>query len=353
MNKVVWVVFFIMLGVFFSLSRTLAQRESDFLKPVINPDFVQAKEILFYDDFRDGIVGKVPDNWEIHSLKNWHTIDSSNEHGTLTTVNNHKVLRIPDGGFEFFRPSIKAIICDTCYLTIEFDYLALDTDKVEMHIDYPYGSEFETACCAIARNGTVNIGYLKNCNTHTPQEHMENRYREYPISGGYNAGVWHHFAASLKNKKMTLCIDRNFVFRDEFVNVKPENINFSDPYVITNLRIAQTKGSNSMDNINTIGKLVTHSIRFEDHSAYLRRESFALIKQMAEWMTKNPLLKIEIDCFPDESGTSLADPEIPVQRANAVKNLLVQYGIASSRLFVRAGGAGDGSGYRHVEFIRL
>ena len=337
--------------------QTLAQRESYFFKSQVSAEFLPASEVLFFDDFRDGEIGKVPDNWEIHTLRNWHALDSSSEHAMLTMVNDHKALRVTDGGFEFLRPKIMPVICDTCYFTIEFDYLALDTDKVELHINYPYGTDFASACCAIDQRGVVNIGYLKSVDRNTAREHMENRYKEYRITGLYHPGTWHHFAAALKSKKMSLYIDRSAVFKNEYVNVKIEDIDFLDPYVITNLRIGQRSNLNSIDNIISTVRITTHLIRFEPNSPVLKRESYAYIKQLAEWLANNPTEKIEIDCFSDKGNS----PDgLALNRAATVKELLLHYGAEGNRMSVKAGSgavtnglAGDEpSGNRYVVFLR-
>ena len=104
-------------------TQLFGQKEDNVIKTVKSRDFKQAEEILFYDDFNDGIPGKMPDNWEIRTVMSHKiTLDSSRENGAVTLVDNILVLRISDGNVEFLRPLIKAVVCDTCFLTFEFDY---------------------------------------------------------------------------------------------------------------------------------------------------------------------------------------------------------------------------------------
>ena len=130
-----------------------------------------------------------------------------------------------------------------------------------------------------------------------------------------------------------------------------------DPYVITNLRIGQRSNLNSIDNIISTGRITTHLIRFEPNSPVLKRESYAYIKQLAEWLANNPTEKIEIDCFSDKGNS----PDgLALNRAATVKELLLHYGAEGNRMSVKAGSgavtnglAGDEpSGNRYVVFLR-
>ena len=327
-------------------------------------DFVPAGEILFYDDFNDGVLGEIPDNWEIRTLKNWRTLDSSFEKGTITMVDSIKVLRVTDGHLEFLRPVIKSAICDTCYFTFEFDYLQIDTEAVEIHINYPANRiNLSTGCIEIHRNGSINVGYLKAVNPNTKNESVENRYKECKIPGGYNSNKWHHFSASLKNKRITICIDSRLVFKDEFINVDFADIDFMDPYVITNLRIAQRRGDSPLKKLMAPGKIETTAIRFVENSGIMKRESFAFIKQLAEFLDLNPALKIQINCFGDGTSKDAKGIDIAQTRSEAIKGLLHHYGINVNRVVAKGAGANPTfndtkatkriSNYMYVEIFSL
>ena len=81
-------------------------------------------------------------------------------------------------------------------------------------------------------------------------------------------------------------------------------------------------------------------ILFESGSDVLADESLQVIETMADLFAPYPEVSIEIDGHTDASGVSAKNLQLSQLRANAVRDYLVQQGIAADRL--SAYGFGDG-----------
>ena len=295
--------------------------------------FVRAGKVLFYDDFSYTAIGSLPDNWELHSYSGWRLLDSSKEGANIIKVDGVTVLRAPDGHMEFIRPFIRDKICDTCFTSVEFDYRALDTDKVEMHLNCPFGSKYETATCAVNRKGTVNIGYLKNCEMHTPNEHVEQRYREYQIPGGYDAGALHHFSADFYKHKLSVFIDNRMIFCDEPLNIDLEDINFENPSALYAIRIGQAAKTNSFDSILSGSSLPCNFLKFYSDKPDINKKYLAGIKQLSEWLMIHPETKIKITLYA-KSENEPAAQNLATARAAIVSDCLIRLGVKPNQFLV-------------------
>lgn len=86
--------------------------------------------------------------------------------------------------------------------------------------------------------------------------------------------------------------------------------------------------------------LAVEKILFESGSDILTDESLAVVETIASLFAKYPSIGIEIDGHTDASGISANNLKLSQLRANAVRDYLVQQGIALERL--NAYGFGDG-----------
>jgi OmpA-OmpF porin, OOP family len=80
-------------------------------------------------------------------------------------------------------------------------------------------------------------------------------------------------------------------------------------------------------------------VHFDSGKATLRKESYAELNELAEYLTLKPSVKIEIAGHTDSVGDDDANLKLSQARADAVKAYLVKKGIASSR--VEAKGYGE------------
>jgi outer membrane protein OmpA-like peptidoglycan-associated protein len=134
------------------------------------------------------------------------------------------------------------------------------------------------------------------------------------------------------------------------------------PNGIRSVRIAESAPDFSSV-INASGKYVTHGIRFATDSDRLKKESAAVLTQVAAGLQKNPNLKLEIDGYTDSVGDAAHNLDLSRRRAQAVASALAsQFGIEAARLSVNGFGANrpiasndtsDGqAANRRVEFLK-
>lgn len=87
-----------------------------------------------------------------------------------------------------------------------------------------------------------------------------------------------------------------------------------------------------LERINIGKSLVLKNIFFETGSSKLLKESFAELNTLIVLLMENPGLRVEIGGHTDNVGNAEYNMTLSQQRADAVKNYLVEKGIAANRL---------------------
>ena len=81
-------------------------------------------------------------------------------------------------------------------------------------------------------------------------------------------------------------------------------------------------------------RFVMRNINFEFDSAILKETSFNEIDSLTVFMTENPGISIEISGYTDDSGDAAHNYTLSLDRANSVKEAIVERGIADDRMSV-------------------
>jgi type IX secretion system PorP/SprF family membrane protein len=89
---------------------------------------------------------------------------------------------------------------------------------------------------------------------------------------------------------------------------------------------------------NDIPSYVLGNINFPNEDAEFASSSNKQMDELAEILKKNPNMKIEIDGYCDYRGTDAYNLTLSKQRANAVKNYLVQHGAKRSQVVAKGFG---------------
>ena len=86
---------------------------------------------------------------------------------------------------------------------------------------------------------------------------------------------------------------------------------------------------------------VMRNINFEFDSAILQESSFAAIDSLANFLKENPSITIEIAGFTDDSGTEEHNQKLSLDRANSVKEALINKGVDAARMTAVGYGSGN------------
>lgn len=79
-------------------------------------------------------------------------------------------------------------------------------------------------------------------------------------------------------------------------------------------------------------RFVMHNINFEFDSAVLSESSYVAIDSLAAFLTENPLIKIEISGYTDNSGSDEHNMTLSLERAAAVMSALIDREISVTRI---------------------
>ena len=87
------------------------------------------------------------------------------------------------------------------------------------------------------------------------------------------------------------------------------------------------------------GRVVSHSIAFEEGSATLLADSQPFVKGMADMLRRNPGVRLRIEAHTLLGGNAATNQKLSQRRADAVRAALIGLGIEGSRLAVKGLGS--------------
>ena len=129
---------------------------------------------------------------------------------------------------------------------------------------------------------------------------------------------------------------------------------------ITNLDQAEL---DLYEQVVTTGKFITRGIQFDVAKSTIKQESFRVVNKIATLMKQHPDLTFRIEGHTDSDGTAESNMKLSEDRAAAIKEALIKFGILENRLLTKGWGeskpiatnstqAGKQQN-RRVEFISL
>ena len=80
------------------------------------------------------------------------------------------------------------------------------------------------------------------------------------------------------------------------------------------------------------GKVMLRGIKFGSDTAYIEPASAGVLELVAQRLRENPEIRVRIEGYTDERASEAHNLELSQERAEAVKRILVGFGIAESRL---------------------
>lgn len=341
---------------------------SDDLEIYSKFDFVPGDKVLFYDDFSQDFVGDFPSKW------------NTNGSGEVVRINN-----VPGNWFElktghsvFYIPDVDDLPED---YTIEFDILTQGLDSGTSSSSYLQISLTDSDALKKYSDSYIQSS-LSLCQYNTYGIHSTNIFNT--KSGGIDSKVSADIREALQNQPhFSIAVTKNryrlWVNETKYLDIPRmvteldvlKHIKFNviglkegeERILISNLRIADG-GEDLRRTLLSEGKISTNGILFDSGSANIKPQSMGIVLQISQVLLQDENMKLNIVGHTDADGNSDTNVTLSKQRAQAVKEALVNvYNVSESRLQTDGKGANapvadnttaDGKAQnRRVEFIKI
>lgn len=328
-----------------------------------NFDFTPGNIAVFNDNFSQDNPGDFPANWD------------SNGSGELVTINGKKWLRL--GNKATIYPMLKNELPEN--YTIEFDLFTDGMDnKTSSQAFFKLLLEDTKG---FQKPRTFSVVELSPCQFIASQGVIEkhvNGTREIRNKIGKDirnsiAGRSRVSIAVNKTRMRVWLNEEKIVDVPRLIPEGANNFKFystglrdngtNDKIYIANFKISKS-GEDNRSKLLTEGRISTNAILFNTGSASIKGGADAILKEVGEALQTNPTINIIINGHTDTDGDANSNLKLSQERANSVKQVLVQnYGIASSRIQTNGKGESEPiatndtavgkSQNRRVEFIKL
>ena len=329
-------------------------------------DYVPGDQIIFYDEFTLDFIGDFPSKW------------NTNGGGEVVTMNDspEKWLELLPGYNLYTIPDVPKLPEE---YTIEFDVMAVGlsnktsstaTLRIDLSDDAKFkeGTNFVHAQLPFCQYAAIGI---------TMSNHINNKREIYSvIKADLRDEVLErpHISIAVNKQRFRLWVNEEKHI--DIPRIVPEGgilttlkfhmNNFKDGeerLFITNLKVAEG-GLDLRRQLISVGKVSTNGILFDPGSDLIKPQSLGIIRQISQVLLQEGAMKLNIIGHTDADGDAEANLQLSKDRAQAVKNTLVQvYGIEASRLTTEGMGESDPVGdnattegkaqNRRVEFIKI
>ncbi len=283
-----------------------------------NYDFKAGDTIIFSDDFTADQDGEFPAHWNLNAGQ-----------GVVNNVQGAPAFCLTAGNYAMVSPRMTTANYLTDPFTVEFDYL-------------PSGGYDPLVRFIDATNDNHEIAFSHTVST----SNFNNNFSGNNVGSDADYfGKWHHAALIYKNGQLKAYLDNTralVVPQCGFVpvNLKIGGIGDNDkPITFKNVRIASGGNANTIGNLLTNGKFVTHDITFDIGKATIQPQSMGVLNDVAKFLKANTSINMEIDGHTDNTGSASKNMTLSQQRANAVEAQLIIMGIDASRLTTKGFGS--------------
>lgn len=309
-------------------------------------DFVPGDKVIFEDDLIGEENGEFPSRWDL-----------MRGNVEVAEFGGENVIMFRDGAptiIPYFKEASKDYLPEV--FTIEFDlYCGNDKfvtylyDRKNQKSDSPTGYTF--------LNTKYNLMEFGRSSSRHPDEKSLEKRR------------WIHVAIAYTNGKLKAYMDETRLINIPRLDFDPKGLSLhsyhcrnDNLYYVKNIRIAEG-GVKYYDRLMQDGKIIANGIRFDVGKATLKPESMGIINEMVEMMQDHPDLKFSIEGHTDSDGDEAGNLKLSEERAETVKNTIIQLGISSDRLSTKGFGEStpmdtnstpEGkANNRRVEFVKI
>ena len=312
-------------------SKNIVKHDSDEDLSLDSPEvwrdfrFVSGEKVIFYDDLSSEQVGEFPSRWDL--------VRGGAE---VVKINGEKAIILVAETSNIITPlfTTKDYLGDE--FTIEYDIMIpnLEEEKIwYMRHELHFSDAFRNNDAEIEIKKAARIeGWASNSN-----------FKMESISVGMQ-NAWHHIAISYYKGKFKMYYDSKRVSNIPKFDMEPSILGIGlmcysknetkHPYLaIKNIKIAHG-GGEMYNRIVADGEYVTNGIIFDSGKSKIKGSSLGIINQLVNILQDNPDWKFDIIGHTDSDGTDVINLTLSKDRANAVKEEMVNQGIAADRLHV-------------------
>ncbi|GAA3574976.1 OmpA family protein [Snuella lapsa] len=333
-------------------------------KPWSKYNFVPGDHIIFHDDLNHEENGEFPSRWDL--------IKGNAENASF---NNENIINLENGSIITPLMETDAYLPDV--FTIEFDAY-FDLEIMKNHL---YNQVFKLRFW----DGNSHSRLPNNESTYYPLhiyrfgalfdakiKGQDRQFKNFEDTMMGMEPVWKHIAIAFNKRSLKVFVDEFRALNIPNLGFKPKKVSiegYTHPHgkenftiAIKNIRIAEG-GKKLYDRVLTEGKIVTRGILFDINKSSIKPESSGVINEIAKMMQEHPDLKFRIEGHTDSDGSETHNNQLSEQRANAVKQALINLNIDASRMTIKGMGESvpvsdnntpEGkANNRRVEFIKI
>jgi len=309
-------------------------------------DFVPGDRVIFEDDLVGEENGEFPSRWDLFT----GTVE-------IAEFGGENVIMFRDGApaiVPYFEEAKEDYLPDV--FTVEFDLYCSTSDFVL----YLYDRKNQESGSPTGYTD-LEINYY----------HMDlgTSSSDHPDKPKLAERRWMHVSVAYTNGKLKAYMDETRLINIPRIDFDPKGITLytyhakdDRLFYVKNVRIAEG-GVKYYDRVMQDGKIVATGIRFDTGKSTLKPESMGVINEIYELMEKYPELKFSVEGHTDNVGDDASNMTLSADRADRVKNTLIEMGIVADRLSSR--GLGESmpmddnnvpegrANNRRVEFVKF
>ncbi len=309
-------------------------------------DFVPGDRVIFEDNLEGEENGEFPSRWDL--------VTGNVE---VAEFGGENVIMFRDGApsiVPYFKEAKEDYLPDV--FTVEFDLYCSSSDFVL----YLYDRKNQQHGSPTGYTD-LEINYYHMDFSTTNSDH--------PEKTNLLERRWMHVSVAYTNGKLKAYMDETRLINIPRIDFDPKGITLytyhasaDRLFYVKNVRIAEG-GVKYYDRVMKDGKIIATGIRFDTGKSTLKPESMGVINEIYEMMEKYPELRFSVEGHTDNVGDDVNNMTLSADRAERVKNTLIEMGIDGDRLTSKGLGESmpmDDNNYpegrannRRVEFVKI